>query len=204
MTIDHTYWYLNRAAGLVAYLLLFAAVFLGLSMTGGVLERFLRRYRVYDFHRFVSLLALGATVFHVMIVLPDRFIRFGVLDLVVPFVSPYKPLYTAMGIFGLYLMAVIVGAFYVRNLISYRAWRLLHYGTFAAFVLALVHSIGAGTDTQAAWVQYTYAVTGLVAFNMLVFRILKGSARPGRSARGFPARPSPQAPGAVAGGIEQA
>ncbi len=203
MTIDHTYWYLNRAAGLVAYLLLFAAVFLGLSMTGGVLERFLRRYRVYDFHRFVSLLALGATVFHVLIVLPDRFVRFSLLDLLVPFVSSYKPLYMALGIFGLYLMAVIIGAFYVRNLISYRGWRLLHYGTVAAFVLALAHGIGAGTDTQAAWVQYTYAVTGLVAFNLLVFRILKGSARPGRSARSFPAPPSVQAPGAVAGGVEQ-
>jgi sulfoxide reductase heme-binding subunit YedZ len=203
VTIDHTYWYLNRAAGLVAYLLLFAAVFLGLSMTGGVLERFLRRYRVYDFHRFVSLLALGATVFHVLIVLPDRFVRFGLLDLLVPFVSSYKPLYTALGIFGLYLMAAIVGAFYVRNLISYRAWRLLHYGTFAAFVLALVHGIGGGTDTQAAWVQYTYAATGLLAFNMLVFRLLKGSARPGKSARSFPARPPAQPPAAIASGVEQ-
>ena len=51
--IDHTYWYLNRASGFVAYLLLFVSVTLGLTMTGGVIERVLRRYRVYDLHRFV-------------------------------------------------------------------------------------------------------------------------------------------------------
>src|SRR5687767_1276083 len=52
--IDHTYWYLTRASGFVAYLLLFACVSLGLSMTGSTLDRWLARYRVYDLHRFLS------------------------------------------------------------------------------------------------------------------------------------------------------
>ncbi len=189
--IDHTYWYLNRASGFVAYLLLFAALFLGLSMTGGLLERFFRRHRVYDLHRFVSLLALAVTAFHVLIVWPDAFIRFSLAGLLVPFVSAFEPLFMALGIFALYLTAVIVGAFYIRNLISYRAWRLLHYGTFAAFALALGHGAGAGTDTAAGWARFLYAGTGLVAFNMLVFRALKGGARAGkpgeRAAAGMPA-----------------
>lgn len=186
--LDHTYWFLTRAAGFVAYLLLFSAVVLGLSMTGGVLERFLRRFRLYDLHRFVSLLALGATIFHVFIVLPDAFIGFTVWQLLAPFASPYEPLFTALGIFSLYMTALAIGAFYVRGLISYRAWRLLHYTTFAAFALAAAHGIGAGTDTEAAWAQYTYAATGLVAFNMLVYRILKGSARAGREGEPSPTR----------------
>ena len=185
--VDHTYWYLNRAGGIVAYLLLFAALCLGLSMTGGALERFLRRYRVYDLHRFVSLLALGAVLFHVFIVMPDRYAGFGLPELFVPLVSSYRPLYMALGIVSLYLMAVIIGAFYVRRLISYRTWRLLHYATFAAFALALAHGIGAGTETGAAWMQYMYAATALVAFNLLVYRLLKGSAR--GVATGFPSRP---------------
>jgi sulfoxide reductase heme-binding subunit YedZ len=178
--IDHTFWFLNRAAGLAAYLLLFLAVSLGLSMTGGALERFLRRYRVYDLHRFVSLLALGLTAFHVAIVLPDQFARFGVADLLVPFAANYRPAYMAAGIFSLYLLVIVVGAFYLRQVISYRTWRVLHYATFACYTLALAHGIGAGTDTQAGWVQYLYAATAVVAFNMLVYRLLKGHARPGR------------------------
>ncbi|HEY7270421.1 MAG TPA: ferric reductase-like transmembrane domain-containing protein [Dehalococcoidia bacterium] len=176
-SVDHTYWYLNRAGGIVAYLLLFAALCLGLSMTGGALERVLRRYRVYDLHRFVSLMALGAMLFHVVIVIPDRFIKFSIPELFVPMASDYRPLYLAFGILSLYLTAVIIAAFYARHALSYRTWRLLHYATFAAFVLALAHGIGAGTESGAAWMEYLYAVTGLISFNLLVYRVLKGSAR---------------------------
>lgn len=187
--IDHTYWYLNRASGFVAYLLLLVSVGLGLTMTGGILERILRRYRVYDLHRFVSILTLGVGVFHVLIVLPDDFIRYSLAQVLLPFASPYEPLFIALGGFSLYLTALIVGAFYVRHLVSYHVWRLLHYGTFVAFTLALAHGIGAGTDSGSAWAQYLYAATALVAFNLLVYRALRGSARAGRAAEGsgFPA-----------------
>lgn len=186
MEVDHTYWYLNRAAGFIAYLLLFGSVALGLTMTGGLLERFLARYRLYDLHRFLSLLGLGATAFHILIVLPDRFVRFSIVELLVPFTSPYEPFFVALGIFSLYLVAVIVAAFYARRLVSYHSWRLLHYTTFAAFWLALAHGAGAGTDTEARWAQYLYAATGLVAFNLLVYRSLRGSSRPGLAKAALP------------------
>ena len=175
--IDHTYWYLTRASGLVAYLLLFLSVTLGLTMTGDVLERWLRRHRVYDLHRFLSLITLGVVLFHALIVLGDGYFRFSLPELLLPFASPYRPLYMALGVFGLYLTALIVVSFYVRGVLSYPIWRLAHYATFGAFVLALVHGIGAGTDTQASWAQYLYVATGLVAFNLLVYRALRGSAR---------------------------
>ncbi|HXH22324.1 MAG TPA: ferric reductase-like transmembrane domain-containing protein [Dehalococcoidia bacterium] len=180
--IDHTYWYLNRASGFVAFILLATSVILGLTMTGGALERLLRRYRVYDLHRFTSLLTLAVTVFHIFVVWPDDYVRFSLGGLLLPFASPYEPFFVALGVFAFYLVAVIVLAFYVRHLVSYRAWRLLHYLTFAAFALALAHGAGAGTDTEAAWAQYLYAGAGLLAFNLLVYRALKGSARPGRVA----------------------
>jgi predicted ferric reductase len=175
--IDHTYWYLSRAFGLVAYLLLFASVTLGLTLTGDPLSRWVQRFRLYDLHRFLSLVTLGASIVHVLIVLPDRYIAFSLVELFLPFASPYRPLYTALGGFALYLMAVIIGSFYARRFVSYRAWRLLHYATIAVFVLAVAHGVGAGTDTQEAWAQYLYAVTAVVAFNLLVYRLLKGSAR---------------------------
>jgi len=175
--IDHTYWYLSRAAGLVAYVLLFVSVSLGLTMTGGVLERVLRRYRIYDIHRFVSLVTLGLSLFHVLILLGDDYIGFSVVELLVPFASPYRPLYTALGALALYMTAIIVGTFYVRRLVPYRAWRLIHYTTFAVFVLTLVHAVGAGTDTSGIGFQYMYAATAVIAFNLLVYRVLKGETR---------------------------
>jgi predicted ferric reductase len=191
--IDHTYWYITRASGFVAYMLLFAAVVFGLTMTGDVVSRWLARFRVYDLHRFLSLLALAAAVFHALIVLPDRYIGFSLLELLIPFASPYRPLYMTLGLLSLYLTAFIAGTFYMRRLVPYRVWRLVHYATFGAFGLALVHGAGAGTDTAAAWPPYLYAATGLIAFNLLVYRALKGSARPGRAPGSVRPRPAPEA-----------
>ena len=175
--IDHTYWYLTRASGFVAYLLLFISVALGLAMTGDLLERWLRRFRVYDLHRFVTLLAMTGAVFHMLIVLPDRYFAFSPVELLLPFASPYRPVYMALGGFSIYLTAMIVASFYLRRFLRYAAWRLLHYTTFGAFVLALVHGIGAGTDSEADWARYLYAATAVVIFNLLVYRGLRGSAR---------------------------
>ncbi len=176
---DHTFWYLTRAGGLTAYVLLFVAVAMGLLMTAGLAERTVGRYRIYDLHRFVSLLALGVTVFHVLIVLPDGFIGFSVAQLLIPFASPYRAGYMALGGFALYIGAIAAGSFYLRPLVSYRAWRLLHYSTLVAFAMALVHSLGGGTDSGALWARWLYAGSALVVFALLVYRVVLGSARGG-------------------------
>ena len=198
MSQDHTFWFLTRAAGLTAYVLLFATVVLGLTMTGGLVGRLFRRYHAYDLHRFVSLLALGMVSFHVVIVLPDAYFRFNLAQLLVPFASPYRPLFLALGLGSLYTMGVIVVTFYLPSLVPYRAWRLIHYATFGAFALALAHGVGAGADSGAGWARYLYAGTGLVVFNLTVYRMLLGSARPGREPPREAAAGLPAARGAAA------
>ena len=182
--IDHTYWYFSRSAGFAAYLLLFVSVVFGLTMTGGLLERFLRRYRVYDLHRYLSLLTLIVVIFHILIVLPDDFTGFSLQELLIPFNSPYRALYTAVGAFSFYLTVFIVCSFYLRPLVPYRAWRLIHYITYGAFILALAHGIGAGTDSGAAWARLLYIGTGWLVFVLFTYRLLWGAARPGVPAVG--------------------
>lgn len=182
--IDHTYWYLTRATGLVSYLLLFSSVTLGLLLTGDLMSRWLQRYRIYDVHRFLALITLGLTAVHVFIVLPDRYFKFSLFELLAPLASPYRSAYMASGAFAFYALIVVVGAFYLRPRVSYQAWRLVHYATFAVFALALVHGAGAGADAGSVWSRAMYAGTGLTVFNLTVHRALKGSAR------GVPQRPS--------------
>ncbi len=143
--LDHTFWYLTRASGFVAYLLLFGSVALGLLLTGG--SPGLKRYDVYDLHRFLAILTLAVTLFHLFIVLPDAYIGFSLSELLIPFASPYHPVYMALGLLSFYLMLLAVASFYSMPLIPYAWWRRLHYSTFAVFVMALAHGLGSGTDT---------------------------------------------------------
>ena len=176
MEVDHTFWYLTRAAGFVAYLLLFSAISLGLLLTGGLPGR-LQRFQTYDLHRFLALLALAVTLFHVLIVLPDRFIGFTVAELLLPFASPYEPLYMYLGVFSLYLLVIVIGSFYLRSLVSYRIWRYIHFSTSAAFALALVHGLGAGSDASTGWALAVYGVTGSAVLVLTARRIFGGRTR---------------------------
>lgn len=167
---EHAFWYLTRATGLVAFVLLTVSVSLGLVMTGKVSTR-LRRNAAYDIHRFVAMLTLAVTALHTLIVLPDQYIGFSVWELLVPFASPYRVTYMALGTISLYLMIIVIGSFYARPLVPYRAWRAIHYATFAVFVMALTHGIGAGSDSGEIWAQALYWTAAGIAVALLAVRL---------------------------------
>ena len=172
---DQTFWYLTRASGLVAYLLLFGSVSLGLALTGG--SAGLRRYDIYDLHRFIALVTLAVTGFHLLIVLPDAYISFTLPELLVPFASPYRPVYMALGVLGFYLMVLVLASFYRMPRVPYWLWRRLHYATFFIFALALAHGLGAGTDTGTGWALALYGATGWVVLALACRRALVGRSR---------------------------
>jgi sulfoxide reductase heme-binding subunit YedZ len=168
--IDHTFWYISRAAGLTAYLLLTLNVILGLMVRTRALEWLLTRWRSFDLHRFTALLALGFLALHVFTLLGDRFIGYSLGELLIPFTSPYRTLWVALGIVGLYLLLLIVASFLVRRWIGYRAWRALHYATFGAFVLSLLHGILSGSDTSQIWALALYWGTGMLTAALTIWR----------------------------------
>ncbi|HZP58523.1 MAG TPA: ferric reductase-like transmembrane domain-containing protein [Dehalococcoidia bacterium] len=180
--MSHELWFLTRAAGITAYLLLFASVALGISIRTRISDRVAHRSAVFDLHQTTTLLALAVALLHVLTLLGDTFIGFGPLQLAVPFRSAYRPLQVAAGIFSMYLLAIIVGSFYARRFIGYRAWRALHYLTFGLFLLVLVHGVTAGSDTQAAWARWMYALTGAAVVALVVRRVQPRGA-PGLDAR---------------------
>ena len=59
-------------------------------------------------------------------------------------------------------MALVAGTFYVRKRIGRRAWRLIHFGSFAVFALALLHGLGASSDR-------TVMVAGIVPALLILF-----------------------------------
>ncbi|HXU23281.1 MAG TPA: ferric reductase-like transmembrane domain-containing protein, partial [Tepidiformaceae bacterium] len=187
-------WYLARAAGLTAYLLLFVTVVLGLSIRTKGLDRYIARWKVTDIHIFLSLLVLGFAILHAGVLLWDGFVGYSLLDILVPFSTGYRTVWTAVGIVTLYALLVITLSFPARRYIGYRAWRMLHYATFGAYVAALLHAIYTGTDSRVAWAQVLYIATAGTVLAMLIYRIAvwarrenallakRGSVGPGRTA----------------------
>jgi predicted ferric reductase len=188
--MNHEFWYLSRAAGFTAYLLIFLTVALGVAMSSRVSARVRRGNYTFDLHRFVSVLALAFSLFHVYILLGDRYFAFSVWDLSVPFRSPYRLWATTFGTVTLYLFVIVLVSFYVRRFIGYRAWRTMHYLTFAMFVLATMHGIFAGTDTSAPWARLIYAGATTIVTGLIGFRVWQQMAKTEHTHRAA-ARPAP-------------
>ena len=80
-----------------------------------------------------------------------------VAALVVPGLSPYRPLWTSAGVIAGELMLLVIASFPLRRVIGAKAWRRLHWATYAMFALAAIHGIASGTDTSRPWVMAFYA-----------------------------------------------
>jgi len=85
----NTVWYLSRAAGITAYLLLWLSLTLGVGITSRLFEPEVKRFNVFDLHQFVSLVGILFVTLHVVILLLDKYIGFSPGELLVPFHSHY-------------------------------------------------------------------------------------------------------------------
>ncbi len=168
----HFWWYLARASGIVAFWLLALSSALGVGMTSRLWDRIAGRRWPFEVHRFSSILALAFVGLHIAALIPDSWTDFTPADLLVPGLSTYRPLAVAMGVVAMYGAVVTIASFYVRKLIGYKTWRTLHYGTFAVFVLVLLHGIYAGTDSTDGWMRWSYLTVGMGLFFLTAYRIL--------------------------------
>lgn len=170
---DHTFWFISRAAGLSAYLMLFLNVVLGLAVNTRFMDALVARWRSFDLHEFTALLAMGLLAVHGLALVGDRYIGFTLPQILVPLNLPYRPFWTAMGIMAFYVLALVTASSYMRKQLSYRAWRGIHYLSFGAFVMALAHGIMAGTDSSMPWAQGLYLTTGAATLLLTVWRFFR-------------------------------
>ena len=165
-------WDVARAGGWTAYLLLTAAVVVGLLLSTQVqsAKRWPRLINS-ELHNFLSLLSTIFLGIHILAVWIDPYTKFGWRDILIPFVSTYHPFWMAMGIVALYSGIAIGISTLLRPYIGYAWWRKLHVLTLGIFIIAMVHGIGTGSDTQTWWAFGLYAFSGVLVGSLLWHRI---------------------------------
>jgi sulfoxide reductase heme-binding subunit YedZ len=157
---EHIFWITSRAAGIVALLAASAAVAVGVSM---------RRQRAL--HEALSLATLAALAVHALALLGDGYLKPSLADVTIPFAGDYERWWTSLGIVGGWMFVILGLSYYVRGRIGPARWRALHRFTALAWVLGVVHALGAGTDADAAWFLLAAAAAVLPASALLVRRL---------------------------------
>jgi predicted ferric reductase len=192
---DPTFWILARASGLTAYVLITVSMLAGLVVKSRPFGAKLKAASAVDAHRFLTSLALGAVAVHAATLVLDSSVQIGLRQLLVPFTASYRPLWTGLGVLAAELAIVVAASFSLRKRIGGRAWRRLHWATYAIFALATAHGLAAGTDTSRPWVFDIYlGSVGAVAF-ATAWRAL--TVRPRPSTKGASHVQDPDRPVAV-------
>ncbi len=167
------YWYLSRASAIVAYLLIWASMALGLLITNKMARLWPGGPAAFELHEYVSLLGLAFALFHALILIGDRYINYNLAQVLLPFGSyGYKPFWVGLGQVGFYLSLIVTATFYARKPLGGKTWRVIHYASFLAFVLALGHGLASGTDSSTFWMKAMYWFSAGSVLLLFVYRVI--------------------------------
>ena len=167
------YWYLSRATAFVSLSILWLSMALGLGITNKMARLWPGAPAAFAIHEYVSLLGLAFALFHAFILLGDHYINFTAAQILMPFGTVgYRPFWVGIGQIGFYIWLIVTLSFYIRSMIGQKTWRVIHYLSFAMYMMGLLHGLFSGTDSAATWAQWYYWISGGSLLFLLVHRIV--------------------------------
>jgi hypothetical protein len=161
-------WYIARASGLVAGASLILLLLSGIGQITGHTFRLLDPLTAWASHRALGI-AFGVSVLvHIVSLLFDHFVQFSVWQVLVPWVSNYRPvtlwglhlgsLYVALGVLALYVVTTIIITSLLWVEKKPQTWKLIHLFSYVAIALVFVHGLFIGTDLAHGMLRWAWIV----------------------------------------------
>jgi sulfoxide reductase heme-binding subunit YedZ len=155
---DQLLWYVTRGSGVVSLVLLSGVVVLGLLTRLRLAGQGWPSFLTPTLHRDLSLLAVAFMALHSVTAITDPFTHLGIITAILPFSSYYRTLWLGLGTVSFLLLLAIVATSLLRGLIGRRVWRGIHWLAYAAWPIAVAHSLGTGSDAFSPWLLAITAV----------------------------------------------
>jgi len=130
------------------------------------------------------------TEVHIVGIVADSYVHFGVADVLVPLASGWHPVAVAWGVVALWLLAAVELTSLARRWLPRTLWRRTHYASFPLFVVATVHGLSAGSDARGPVAVGVVTATTAVVAALVAARVERRTAPPRLPARPAAARPS--------------
>ncbi|HEX7097143.1 MAG TPA: ferric reductase-like transmembrane domain-containing protein [Acidimicrobiales bacterium] len=166
------WWYVARASGLVAWFLLAASVLWGVVHASRMIPARGAPRWMLDMHRFLGGLSVIFTAVHLAALVVDSYLTFGLIELLVPFASRWRPGAVAWGVVALYLLVAVELTSLVMRRLPRRWWRAVHSSAFLLFWFATIHAATAGTDARNRLVVLGVGVVIVMLVFAITYRLL--------------------------------
>lgn len=167
-------WFLARATGVITLALVTLSLVLGIGSSTRMSSRGWPRFVTQALHRNVSLFVLVLLAIHIVTVILDSYVTITIADSFIPFVSSYRPLWLGLGTLASDLFIALVVTSELRHRFGYETWRAIHWTSYLCWPLAIVHSLGTGSDTRKAWSVWFVVACVLLVLLAVAWRIVEG------------------------------
>lgn len=181
--MNEAMWAFGRVSGIVALVLLTASVVLGILTRSGRPLPGLPRFSISLVHRNLALLGTVFVILHVASLMLDPFARLRVVDVVIPFLGSYRPVWQGLGTVAADLLIAVVVTALLRRRLGVRVFKVLHWLTYAMWPIALAHGIGNGTNGTSAWFLATALACVVVVVAATAWRVSSGFLETSRARR---------------------
>ncbi len=159
------WWYVARASGIIAWVMLAAAVVWGILLATKILGSKPRPSWLLDLHRWLGGLSVSFTAVHITGLILDDYVDFGASDILVPMSSSWRPTAVAWGIVAMYVLVAVQSTSLAMKRMPRRLWKWVHMSSFGLFFIASVHAGLAGTDVT----NRVYQATSVMLVSSVVF-----------------------------------
>jgi sulfoxide reductase heme-binding subunit YedZ len=170
-------WFATRGAGIMTLVGLTVVVILGIMTSVRIEGRRTPRFVTASLHRNIALFTLLLLAVHITAAVADPFAGIRPLDAAIPFAGAYRTLWLGLGVLAAEVLVAITATSLLRNRLGPRIWKLVHWGAYASWPLALVHGLGTGSDSQAPWALGISAACIAAVLLALARRLLVGRFR---------------------------
>jgi DMSO/TMAO reductase YedYZ heme-binding membrane subunit len=165
----------------------------GIGQVTGITYRFIEPVKAWAIHKAMALALCAAIVVHVGFLLVDHYVRFSLIQVLVPFASHYSngtkllgiPLggiAVTLGILAMYCIAIMVATSLNWIDTKKQAWRKLHYLSYAIVFLVFLHALYVGTDLKYGVFRKLWIALGLIIVAGMVARLWRaGTLKRGRN-----------------------
>jgi len=144
-------WALGRGTGIVALVVFTLTLVLGIVTRSGRPVPGLGRFGAADVHRTAALTGVTLVAVHVGSLFLDPYAQLRFVDLFLPFLGAYRPLWQGLGTLAVELLVIVTVVSLLRHRVGPRVFRGVHWLTYAFWPVALLHALGNGTDSATPW-----------------------------------------------------
>lgn len=164
-------WYVARGSGMAAAIFLVILMLSGIGLVTGHTFRFLEPLTAWASHRALGIAFSISVLLHMFSLLFDHFSPFNIWQLLVPWMSKYRPvsifgfhlgsLYVALGVLAFYMIILITitSLFWVEK--KPYLWKISHLLSYIVILLVFVHALYLGTDVTHGLLRWLWITLGV-------------------------------------------